>query len=119
MPNRSQRHLREFQGYDSAEEDEPAPGPPITGGTPTTSSVANVGATGRACGALTAVGGTAPFTFVVTTNPSSLGIDVSGGSLRTTTNPVRAAGLGTFSLGLRVTDVNGQVFNYTDAVTLT
>jgi hypothetical protein len=48
-----------------------------------------------------------------------LGVDVSGASLRTTTNPVRAAGLGAFPVGIVATDVNGHTFPYTITVTLT
>jgi hypothetical protein len=118
MPTRSQRHLREFQGQDSAGDSEPIPGPPLTGAGPATATVANVGAAGRAVAALTAAGGQSPFTWAVS-SAGALGVAVSGASLRTTTNPVRAAGIGAFPVGIVATDVNGHTFPYTITVTLT
>jgi hypothetical protein len=118
MPTRSQRHLREIQGEDSAGDTTPIPGPPMTGAGPATATVANVGAAGRAVAALTASGGTGPFTWAVS-SAGGLGVDVSGASLRTTTNPVRAAGLGAFPVGILATDANGHTFPYTITVTLT
>ena len=59
MPTRSQRHLREFRGYDSNGWKRPGFGvPAITGFTPTSASIAAAGAVGRTIATIVPTGGT-------------------------------------------------------------
>jgi len=116
MPTRSQAHLLRVGRFTSGGVN-PVPAPPITDINPKSGGVANVGAAGRLITAVTAAGGTAPFTWSITTNPDNIGVAFTGANLLTTTNPVHAA-TGTHNIGVRATDARGQTRDISFAVLL-
>ena len=120
MMTRSQRHLREIRGYDSNGLKRPGFGPPpaITGSTPPTATLAAAGIVGRTVATIAPVGGTAPFTYALTT-PAGLSAAFTPNTsavLTTTVNPCGTAGVKNCTV--TITDSRGQTRSHALAVTL-
>jgi hypothetical protein len=115
--SRSQRHLREVRGYDSGGYRQPGffP-PPITATTPSTASATAAGAVNRTLTTLTALGGTQPYTWTVTSNGGT-NVNILGNLLRANADPVGTVGVK--NLALLCTDARGQTRALALALTLT
>lgn len=89
---------------------------PITATGPTTASIAAVGAVNRTIATLTVTGGTAPFTWTITT-AAGVSANIAGNLLRTSVDPAGTAGV--HNMVLNVEDDDGQNHPLSLAVTLT
>jgi hypothetical protein len=120
MPNRSQRHLVERQGYDSSGwgPGTGPPSPPITGILPNAATVAAAGAVGRTLVTLLAAGGTGPFTWSVINNAGlALGIQISTNLIVSTQDPIGVAG--PYTIRVRALDSVGVRLDEDIALTVT
>jgi hypothetical protein len=121
MPTRSQRHLREFQGYDSSGQGGGgvAPGnPPITGIYPDVATIAGVGAVGRLIATLSTSGGTGIKTFTLI---GAVGLTVkivpANNTLITDADPVGAPGI--HEVTIQADDELGETLTEILTVTVT
>ena len=98
---------------------EPGPGTPLTGLNPTEASIANFSEPGTIVATLAPVGGTGPFTFVMTANPAAFSLEVVTNTLVTQYQPVSPAGELTQPVTIEVTDSASQTFTGDVVVTVT
>lgn len=87
--------------------------------TPTSATIANVGAAGRNIGTvMTPTGGQTPYTYAIGSNPSNCGVAFVGNQMQSTTNPI-AATTGAKTFEVVVFDANSKSFKITYTLTLT
>jgi hypothetical protein len=128
MAARSQRHIREVRGRDSAGDWAAAPGKADPAGdvapgaagtniTLTPATVAGSVAIGTTVGTLAVVGGNAPpYTYLLPSNPGNL-FSVAGNLLKTNVAPVIAAGAKPITV--RVQDGLFRIYDKALTVTVT